>query len=69
MKKLDLNKYGVLEMNAKEMRENDGGWMLFGTEKTQGLAFVDKNGFGYEEFTTTYFCGIAVSTTRAYVYA
>lgn len=28
MKKLDLNKYGVQEMNAVEMRETDGGFWL-----------------------------------------
>jgi len=32
MKNLDLNKYGVLEMNAGEMIENDGG-LLIGTTK------------------------------------
>ena len=26
MKNLDLNKYGVQEMNAGEMRENNGGF-------------------------------------------
>lgn len=28
MKNLDLNKYGVQEMNAMEMRETDGGGLL-----------------------------------------
>ena len=28
MKNLDLNKYGVQEMNAVEMRETDGGFWL-----------------------------------------
>jgi len=35
MKNLDLNNYGVQELNAKEMRETDGGadavdWVLWG---------------------------------------
>ena len=35
MKNLDLNKYGVKEMNAGEMRENNGGygnvvWFILG---------------------------------------
>jgi len=31
MKNLDLNKYGVQEMNAEEMKATDGGilWILF----------------------------------------
>jgi len=28
MKNLDLNNYGVLEMNAEEMREKNGGWII-----------------------------------------
>lgn len=28
MKNLDLNKYGVQEMNAGEMRKVEGGWIL-----------------------------------------
>jgi len=29
MKNLDLNQYGVQEMNAKEMRETEGGILAF----------------------------------------
>jgi len=28
MKNLDLNNYGVQEMNAEEMNGTDGGWLL-----------------------------------------
>ena len=30
MKNLDLNKYGVQEMNEKEMKTVDGGWSWLG---------------------------------------
>lgn len=30
MKNLNLNNYGVQEMNAEEMRENNGGMFLLG---------------------------------------
>ena len=39
MKKLDLNKYGVQEMNAVEMRETDGGWVRIATFVLWALAW------------------------------
>ena len=47
MKNLDLNKYGVLEMNAGEMREDNGGFfpiviwgVVIGAEYVAGAFFA-----------------------------
>ena len=40
MKNLDLNNYGVLEMDAVEMRETDGGFLLAAAAVTLAVLYV-----------------------------
>jgi len=52
MKKLDLNEYGVQEMNAEEMRETEGGFIPILIGLGVGLTISFCNNFG--EFVSGY---------------
>ena len=61
MKNLDLNNYGVQEMGAKEMEEANGGWKLFGSERSQEMCWTDGHCCGVKYYQRKYFLGICYS--------
>lgn len=61
MKNLDLNSYGVQEMDANVMEEVNGGWRLFGSERSYERAWSDSQCCGVKYYERKYFLGVCYS--------